>query len=179
MPKRRAHRIWRDNALSICLFAFFMLGQILTGHAHYNNEQASHGEARVALPTYLASGSFREVTAENWESEFLQMAAYVLLTIALFQRGSSESKDPDKRAKVDRDPRKVAHSRSTPWPVRRGGLQQRADRACRPDAHRHRLYGQLRVLVRVAIVVFSIFLRQRGSPESKRVDAPHHETGSD
>jgi hypothetical protein len=27
-----------------------------------------------------------------------------------------------------------------------------------------------------AMVVLSIFLRQRGSPESKPVDAPHHET---
>jgi hypothetical protein len=29
----------------------------------------------------------------------------------------------------------------------------------------------------VSIVVFSIFLRQQGSPESKPVDAPHDETG--
>jgi hypothetical protein len=28
-----------------------------------------------------------------------------------------------------------------------------------------------------AMVVLSIFLRHRGSPESKPVDAPHHETG--
>ncbi len=30
----------------------------------------------------------------------------------------------------------------------------------------------------VAMVVFSIYLRQRGSPESKPVDAPHSQTGS-
>jgi succinate dehydrogenase hydrophobic anchor subunit len=30
-----------------------------------------------------------------------------------------------------------------------------------------------------AMVVLSIFLRQRGSPESKPVDSPHSETGSD
>jgi hypothetical protein len=30
-----------------------------------------------------------------------------------------------------------------------------------------------------AIVVFSIFLRQKGSPESKPVAAPHFETGSE
>jgi hypothetical protein len=28
------------------------------------------------------------------------------------------------------------------------------------------------------MVVLSIFLRQRGSPESKPVDSPHHETGN-
>ena len=46
-----------------------------------------------------------EATFENWESEFLQMASYVLLTIWLVQKGSSESKhlagDPEK----DADPR--------------------------------------------------------------------------
>jgi hypothetical protein len=30
----------------------------------------------------------------------------------------------------------------------------------------------------VAMVVLSIYLRQRGSPESKPVDAPHSQTGS-
>ncbi|HEX7227058.1 MAG TPA: DUF6766 family protein, partial [Candidatus Binatia bacterium] len=28
-----------------------------------------------------------------------------------------------------------------------------------------------------AMVILSIFLRQRGSPESKPVDSPHNETG--
>ncbi len=31
----------------------------------------------------------------HWESEFLQMASYVALTIFLFQKGSSESKPID------------------------------------------------------------------------------------
>jgi hypothetical protein len=57
---------------------------------------------------------------ENWESEFLQMAVYVLLTVFLYQKGSSESKDPDEKAEVDRepDPRRPG----APWPVRRGGM---------------------------------------------------------
>jgi hypothetical protein len=31
----------------------------------------------------------------------------------------------------------------------------------------------------LAVMVVSIFLRQRSSPESKPVDAPHRETGSE
>jgi hypothetical protein len=56
---------------------------------------------------------------ENWESEFLQMAVYVVLTAILFQKGSAESKDPEKQEEVDRhpDPRR----RGAPGPVRRGG----------------------------------------------------------
>lgn len=59
---------------------------------------------------------------ENWESEFLQMFAYVALTAFLFQKGSLESKDPDKAAKVDRDPREGENGRKVPWPVKKGGL---------------------------------------------------------
>jgi hypothetical protein len=45
---------------------------------------------------------------ENWESEFLQMAASVLATVCCFQRGSAASKDLDSREEVDEDPRRYA-----------------------------------------------------------------------
>lgn len=48
---------------------------------------------------------FVEATFENWESEFLQMAMYVVLTAFLVQRGSSESKPVDGDAPQDADPR--------------------------------------------------------------------------
>ncbi len=57
---------------------------------------------------------------ENWESEFLQMGMYVFLTVFLFQKGSSESKDPDKQESVDRRP--DANRPGAPGPVRRGGV---------------------------------------------------------
>jgi hypothetical protein len=37
---------------------------------------------------------------------------------------------------------------------------------------------QSEFLAVVSIVVLSIWLRQKGSPESKPVDAPHSQTGS-
>jgi Domain of unknown function (DUF6766) len=37
-------------------------------------------------------GDFVEAALENWDSEFLQMGMYVVLTAYLFQNGSSESK---------------------------------------------------------------------------------------
>jgi len=48
------------------------------------------------LAAYLSSGHFGSAVFENWESEFLQMAAFVVLTAFLIQKGSSELKDPDK-----------------------------------------------------------------------------------
>src|ERR1044072_1569612 len=89
------HRVLRDNGLSLVLFGLFALslaGQALAGHRHYNDEQTEHGQPTVSISEYLRSGAFMEATAENWESEFLQMGAYVLFTCFLFQRGSSEAK---------------------------------------------------------------------------------------
>ena len=51
---------------------------------------------------------------ENWESEFLQMAAYVVLTIFLFQKGASESKKPDEDNPEDEPPSRAATIRTRP-----------------------------------------------------------------
>src|SRR5688572_22465233 len=118
------HRVLRDNGLSLVLFGLFavsLVGQALTGHRHYNDEQIEHGQPTVSITEYLRSGEFLEATAENWESEFLQMGAYVLFTCFLFQRGSSESKKIGQPEAVDRDPRLSKNKRGMPWPVRRGG----------------------------------------------------------
>lgn len=52
------------------------------------------------VSSYLAPGYFLQSTFENWESEFLQMALFVILSMFLYQKGSSESKEPDKKEKV-------------------------------------------------------------------------------
>ena len=67
---------------------------------------------------YLNSGHFFQATFENWESEFLQMALFVVLTISLCQKGSSESK-PMEGDDVDKKPKST---KDAPWPVKKGGL---------------------------------------------------------
>ena len=116
----------RENGLSLVILAVFvvcMAAQTWSGRLQYNDERRQHGESALSLPDYLRSGHFWEATAENWESEFLQMAAYVLLTVGLYQRGSSESKRPDRKEAVDRDPRDARGKAlaEAPWPVRKGG----------------------------------------------------------
>jgi len=101
-------RIWNDHGLSIVLIVLFvatLAGQTLTGWRVYNEEQRQHGLPAVALAEYVHTGHYGEATFENWESEFLQMAFFVLLTAWLYQRGSSESKRPDVVELVDLDPR--------------------------------------------------------------------------
>jgi len=116
-------RFLRDNGLSLVVGALFVLslvGQSVAGHRHSNEERRDHGEPALGFGAYLASAEFLEATMENWESEFLQMGMYVVLTAVLVQRGSAESKDPDAREPVDRTP--DPSRPGAPGPVRRGGL---------------------------------------------------------
>lgn len=217
----------RENGLSIVLFLLFavsLVGHMLSGYFVFNAEQGEHGEALVSFLSYLATGHFWETLTENWESEFLQMGFYVYLTVFLFQKGSSESKDPDSpEAEVDADPFKISarEAAKAPWPVRKKGwvlhLYQNslslaflllflisfllhADAGARHFSEQQAAHGEPAVslgqylvssqfwfesfqnwqsefLAVFAMVVLSIWLRQRGSPESKPVHSPHSQTG--
>jgi hypothetical protein len=119
-------KFFKDNGLSLvvgALFVLFLFGQSLAGHAVSNDERRQHGQGPETYSEYLGGGHFWQATFENWESEFLQMAAYVVFTVFLFQRGSSESKDPDKEEAVDEDPEKHKDDPNAPGPVKRGGWQ--------------------------------------------------------
>jgi hypothetical protein len=218
-------RILRENGLSIAmlgLFLVFLVGQSLTGHRTHNRDLADHGRPAIGYLDYVASGAFAESVFENWESEFLQMASFVLFTIFLRQRGSPESKKLQGEEPVDANPR-LARSPKVPWPVRRGGValalyqnsltialfllfllsfylhaaggtrdfnEEQAFHGGRPVSTMGYMSTsrfwfesfqnwQSEYLSVGALVVLSIFLRQRGSPESKPVAHPHDETGTE
>ena len=74
----RGRRWIRDHGLALALFgafALFLLAQSLTGWSEHNEDLADHGRSSLSYTTYLTTGHFVEATFENWESEFLQMAA--------------------------------------------------------------------------------------------------------
>ena len=217
-------RFLHDNGLSLVmfgLFALFLIAQSVTGFQVYNDDQREHGESAIGYSEYLRTGHFIEATFENWESEYLQMGVYVLFTVYLFQRGSSESKDPDQEEPCDEDPRQAQDRPGVPWPVRYGGPILRvyehslaiallllflisfllhAVGGAREYSQEQVAHGgqvvstvefvrtsefwfqsfqnwQSEFLAMGSIVVLSIILRQRGSPESKPVAAPHRQTG--
>jgi hypothetical protein len=114
----------RDRALTLALMAMFLLflvGQLWTGLFEFNDERRAHGKPVVTLPQYLETGHPYEGVFENWESEFLQMAVFVLLTTFLVQKGSPESRRPGARELADADPRDFRDAPDAPWPVRQGG----------------------------------------------------------
>jgi len=219
-------RVIKNQSLTIVMFALFLLsalGMVVTGVRHYNDDQREHGQQAVGVIEYLRTGAFIEALFENWESEFLQMGVYVLLTAFLFQKGSAESKDPDGEEEVDKDPRNQRDKSDAPGPVKQGGLalllyenslaialfalfvltfalhalggaadyneQQLAHGGESVSTFGYLLTAQMwfesfqnwqsEFLSVGALVVLSIFLRQRGSPESKPVAAAHAETGAD
>lgn len=220
-------RFLHENGLSLVLFGSFLFilfaGQSLAGYWEYNNEQQAHQQPSVGYFAYLGNSHFLEATMENWESEFLQMFVYVVLTTFLFQKGSSESKKPGEPEPVDRDPRQARHKINAPWPVRKGGWLLKvyecslslvflllflvsfvlhAVGGAGVYNEEQLVHGgetlstlaylgtsrfwfesfqnwQSEFLAIGSMVVLSIFLRQRGSPESKPVDSPHSQTGSE
>ncbi|MEJ3747381.1 DUF6766 family protein [Actinomycetes bacterium KLBMP 9797] len=112
------------NALSLVMFGAFLVFVILQSvfgwHVH-NEELTQYDQPAIGYWAYLGTGHFVEAVFENWESEFLQMGAYVLLTAYLVQRGSPESKPLGQKDRPE-DYREKATSRS-PAPARRGGWQ--------------------------------------------------------
>ncbi len=216
-------RFLRDNGLSLVLFAVFaltLIGHAVSGWHHHNHQQADHGQPVIAFSAYLVSADFMESVTENWESEFLQMAAFVALTVFLFQKGSPESKDPQDHEAVDDDPRETRPlPADAPKWVRLGGWrlriyensltlaltalfvisfwlhawasvrlyneerQQHGDQPITLCQHlgRSQLWyesfqnWQSEFLSMAVLMVFTVFLRQRGSSQSKPVATPHHQ----
>lgn len=219
MATRRKSTFWYRNGLSIVLLILMLASIVLqayTGWKEYDHFLKEEGGQPLTFRQYLTSGHFIQATFENWESEFLQMGLFVLLTVSLRQQGSAESKDLFKKEEVDREP---VPSPKAPWPVRKGGWylklyqnslsialfimfiasmilhlygswvnyndeqalkgippEQLAEFLSRPKFWFESFQNwQSEFLSVFAIVVFSIFLRQKGSAQSKPVDTPDNE----
>jgi hypothetical protein len=215
----------RDNGLGIVfglLFLGSLVGQAISGQADYNNHQVIDGGATVSLGQYVTSSDFAVDVAENWQSEYLQFFLYLLLTVWLIQRGSPESKPPE-RIGMETEEEQLLGKHSTkdsPKWARAGGWRTtvfsnslglvmgvlfllswlaqsiagvvvyNADQlAAHEDTvswlgyvgsadfwNRTLQNWQSEFLAIGSMAVLSIYLRQRGSPESKPVGAPHVST---
>jgi hypothetical protein len=217
-------KLFRNNGLTIVLMLLFLasiLGQWISGWMVENEILARHGEEPLSLAAYAAGPEFLSSVFENWESEFLQMSAYVVLTAILIQKGSAESRDPDDPPRDSRlesqahrpgAPRILmagpaarwlyAHSLGLAlftlfllsfglhWWNSAGSAAEEAIRHGETPLGRLAFLGdpqlwfesfqnwQSEFLSTAILVVLSIWLRQRESPESKAVAAPHASTGA-
>ena len=216
----------RNNGLSLffgVIFLLALLGQGLTGHALFNEEQVSAGLDEITLAQYLTSSSFAVDVAENWQSEYLQFLLYIFATIWLVQKGSPESKEVD-QAGLESDEEQLvgehSNQKSPAWAKASGwrlavfsnslgltmglifilswlvqsiaGHSAHNEEQLRnfqqplgwteylssPDFWNRTLQNwQSEFLAVGSMVVLSVYLRQRGSPESKPVGSAHDDTG--
>jgi hypothetical protein len=90
-------KIWRNFGLSIAFCTLFLtswVAQALSEWEVFVAEQRTHGE-RVEASDFLVE--FGQSTLENWQSEFLQLFSFVVLSAVLLHHGSPESRDSDDR----------------------------------------------------------------------------------
>ncbi len=82
--------LWKNYSLSITLATMFLVSWATQAVVQF-------------FVLHDKAGKFWEATFENWQSEFLQLLTFVVLTTYLIHKDSGESKDSDERleAKVD------------------------------------------------------------------------------
>ena len=212
---------FKRNGLSLTVLAMMLAAwsaQALTGHAAHNQELAEHGQPHLTLLAYIAGTDFWSATFENWESEFLQMGVYVLLTVWLRQKGSAESRPLDE--KEEETSTTPVHLQPAAW--RKGGIVRWLyanslslaflllfvasftghllgswRKSIGEAALHHQLPERLgqyiadpafwfesfqnwqsEFLAVLSLIVLSIFLRQKDSPQSKKVHEPNDKTGT-
>jgi len=222
-------RSWlRDQGLTLLFTALFLAslaGQALVGHADYNHQQVAHHDDPISLATYASSSVFWVDVMENWQSEYLQFTLFILATVWLIQRGSTESKPPGEQGGESDEEQKVAEhadEHSPRWAATgglrtfvysnslvavmafiwiaswfaqavTGRIEYNATQLDHQEAplslltymgssdfwNRTLQNWQSEFLAVGSMVILSVYLRQRGSSQSKPVGAAHHETGSE
>ncbi len=89
------HGWLHDHSLSLAFAALFLifLGLHAFAGARKNNEdELLRHHAPIAFTQYLHSANFFFSLSQTWEAEFFVMGLYLVLSIFLRQKGSSESK---------------------------------------------------------------------------------------
>jgi hypothetical protein len=220
-------RSWaRDNSLTLFFTALFLaslIAQALVGHADFNHAQVAHQDEPISLGRFLTSSVFWVDVLENWQSEYLQFTLFILATVWLVQKGSTESKELGKEGGESDEDQKVgehAEARSPAWAKARGlrlwlfshsllmtmvllwiaswlaqavtgRIEYNAEQFDHHEAalslwqyagssdfwNRTLQNWQSEFLAVGSFAVLAIYLRERGSPESKPVGSPHDATG--
>jgi hypothetical protein len=96
--ERSSHRsVWREFGLSLTLLILFLVtwvSQLISEWQVFTDEQLAHGED-PAVGDFVSE--FASSTLENWQSEFLQLFAFVVLAALYIHKGSAESKDSEEK----------------------------------------------------------------------------------
>ena len=224
----------RNNGLSLFflgLFLVVLVFQAVAGHALYNDEEIAHARLLHQEPEtlsfwrYVTSSSFGQAVMENWQSEYLQFVVFVMASVWLVQKGSTESKKVDQAGpESDEEQRIGPHAEPgspkwakakgvrlwlfsnslllvmgsiwlaswfgqsvTGWSVYNAEQIQHEETTVNwlgylgtADFWEATLQNwQSEFLAVGSMIIFSVYLRQRGSSQSKPVGAPHTATAEE
>ncbi|HEU5352587.1 MAG TPA: DUF6766 family protein [Terracidiphilus sp.] len=189
------------------LFMASLAGQSIAGHISYNSELAMHGFAGLSYLHYLRTGNFLDGIFTNWQAALLQLGCLVLFGVKLRERGAAHSLTirslPRKRSHQKGPRRSWVYRNSLTLAFAALFVVSFAahlafgamDYSARMQMiHRPSIstfsYGlssgfwfsnmqtwEAEFAAIAIYVVFSIYLRQQGSPESKPVESSNAVTG--
>lgn len=152
-----------NNSLTIVLFSIFfftIIGMSIAGWQSNNETLTEHQQPAISYGEYVTSGEFGEGVFENWESEFLQMWALIILTIFLRQKGSADSKPLRGNAPTDTTSRYSI--------IRAGTWRQRK------KATGHVLYRHSLSLAMLALFIAAFSLHAVEGTSAYNEEAIHH-----
>jgi hypothetical protein len=89
--------VWREFGLGLALMVLFFGTWVVHAIAQwqtFTDHQREHGQA-ITIGDFVSE--FAQSTLENWQSEFLQLFAFVVLAGLYIHKGSAESKDGDEK----------------------------------------------------------------------------------
>ncbi|HWA93879.1 MAG TPA: DUF6766 family protein [Terracidiphilus sp.] len=189
------------------LFLICLAGQSIAGHTSYNSELASHGIRTISFAAYLRTGNFLDGIFANWQAALLQLGCLIFFGTRLREKGAAHSlttrnlqhkrgmKDRTRRPWIYRNSLTIAFATLFAATFAAhlvfGGMDYNArlEMTGKP-AISTMAYGlssafwfsnmqtwEAEFAAIALYVVFSIFLRQQGSPESKPVDSSNEVTG--
>jgi hypothetical protein len=95
--RSRERSVWREFGLGLSLMALFFVTWLAHGISEwqtYTDQQRAHGQS-IEAGDFVSE--FGQSTLENWQSEFLQLFAFVVLAALFIHKGSAESKDSDEK----------------------------------------------------------------------------------
>jgi hypothetical protein len=89
----------RDRSLGVLFVSLFLASWVVQLYFEwrvYAGERRAHDESATFWSMSFWD-EFGQSTFENWQSEFLQLAAFTIATAYLVYKGSSESPDGEER----------------------------------------------------------------------------------
>jgi hypothetical protein len=91
----KTHSVWKGYGYAWVTLGFFLIslvGHWLFGWFAYVSEQQAHAQP-IQMSEFLVE--IMRDTFENWQSEFLQVFVFIVLTTFLVHKKSHESPDTD------------------------------------------------------------------------------------